>query len=57
MSGTDIKKMIKDSGLKLWQVAEQIGCNDGNFSRMLRHDFDENKVKQIKEVISKLKYR
>ena len=29
MTGTEIKSMIKASGLRLWQVAQALGINDG----------------------------
>ena len=35
MSGSEIKATIKAAGLKLWQVAKEMGMNDGNFSRKL----------------------
>lgn len=55
MNGSEIKQLILDSGLKLWQVAEHLGLNDGNFSRRLRKPFDENEVDRITAIIADIK--
>lgn len=39
MNGVDVKKLILDSGVKLWQVATRWGVTDSNFSRRLRRPF------------------
>lgn len=54
MTGAEIKEMIKSSGLKLWQVADAYGMNDGNFSRRLRKPFNTEEVQKIKEIINSL---
>ena len=54
MIGVEIKEMIKASGLNLWQVAEVLGMNDGNFSRRLRKPFNDEEVAKIKAIISEL---
>lgn len=54
MTGTEIKQMIKASGLKLWQVAQLWGCSDGNFSRRLRKPFNAEDVERIKNIIAEL---
>lgn len=55
MSGSDVRKLILDSGLKLWQIAEWWGLTDGNFSRRLRKPFNANEVERIKEIIADIK--
>ena len=55
MTGAEIKSIILDSGLKLWQVADRFGCTDGNFSRKLRHDFNEADTEKIKAIVKELK--
>lgn len=54
MTGQEIKSMILESGVKLWEVAELWGCCDSNFSRRLRKPFNDNEVNRIKEIIRKL---
>lgn len=55
MSGAEIKKIIKASGVKLWQVADEFGVTDGNFSRKLRHDFNESDTEKVLSIIDRLK--
>ena len=46
MKNTDIRSEIKTAGLYLWQIADALGINDGNFSRKLRHELsDEEKAR------------
>lgn len=55
MKGKDIRKLIIESGLKLWQVAEKLNMNDGNFSRKLRGEFTPDEVSAVKEIIKEIK--
>lgn len=55
MTGQEIKSLVLESGLKLWQVADELGMNDSNFSRKLRRPFDEKAVAAVKAAINKLK--
>ena len=54
MTGKEIKSMILSSGLRLWQVAQALGLNDGNFSRRLRKPFNDSEVAQVKSIIAEL---
>ena len=38
MANDDIRYEAARRGVRLWQIAEAIGINDGNFSRKLRHE-------------------
>lgn len=55
MSGAEIKEKIIAAGLKIWQVAYEFGCTDGNFSRKLRRDFSEADTEKVLSIIEKLK--
>lgn len=54
MNGADVKKLILDSGVKLWQVAVRWGLTDSNFSRRLRRPFNEEDVKRVKDIVAEL---
>lgn len=54
MTGQEIKALILNSGVKCWQVAEELGMADSNFSRKLRKPFDEKAVNAVKAAIAKL---
>lgn len=50
----EIRTLTKESGLKLWQVAEKLNLSDGNFSRKLRREFSDVEKSQVFEVIHTL---
>lgn len=49
-----IRKTAKAHGVKLWQVADAYGLNDGNFSRKLRHELPEDEQQKIINIIHRL---
>jgi len=51
----DIRREIKNAGIKMYQIAYELGCNDGNFSRKLRKELNECQKNEIRRVISKIK--
>lgn len=55
MNNQDIREEIIKAGLRLWQVAERYGCNDGNFSRKLRHELPKEEKERIRQIIRELK--
>lgn len=50
----EIRKAIKNSGLKHWEVAYALGVNDGNFSRKLRIELSEAEKTEILDIIMNL---
>lgn len=54
MKNQDIRNEVKAAGLKLWQIAEELGMYDWAFSRLLRHELSEEKKAEIRSIISKL---
>ena len=54
MNGNEVKRMIIEAGVKLWQVASALGMNDGNFSRRLRKPFNAAEIDRIKAIIAEL---
>lgn len=55
MKNAELKKEIKEAGFFLWEVADKLGMNDGNFSRLLRKDLSEEKKQQIYSIMEELK--
>lgn len=53
----DVKKYAKSKGVRLWRVAEELGTSDSGFSRMLRHEFSEERKQEIMEIIDQLAER
>lgn len=54
IANMDIRNIIKESNLKYWQVADALGLNDGNFSRLLRKELPREKKEEILQAINKL---
>lgn len=54
MKNQEIRQLAKSKGVKLWQIADELQLNDGNFSRLLRRELPGNKVEQIISIINKL---
>lgn len=50
-----VKDKIKAAGLKQYQVAEQLGIDETNFSRMLRYSLTDRQISEIDEAIKKAK--
>lgn len=54
MANKDIREAAKRAGVFLWQIAEKLGMNDGNFSRKLRRELPEEEKEQIIGIIAEL---
>ena len=54
MKNLDIRQEAKDAKVRLWQIAERIGVNDGNFSRKLRKELSVEEKTKIPAIISEL---
>ena len=50
----DIRTEVKNSGLYLWQIAEEMNISDNYMSRLLRKELSEEKKKEIRSIIERL---
>lgn len=50
----EIRKHASSAGVKLWQVAEELGITDFTLSRKLRHELPEDKKAEILAIIDRL---
>jgi len=55
VSGAEVKAKIIAAGLKIYQVAAEIGITDSSFSRKLRGVFNEKDTEKVLNAIEKLK--
>ena len=56
MSNAKIREAARESGVRLWQIADAWGVNDVTFCKKLRHQFspaDERRALEIIEQIRK----
>ena len=49
-----IRSEAKRRKVKLWRIAEALGIQDSNFSRMLRHELPEARQSEILRIIEDL---
>ena len=57
MFNQEIKSKAKQKGVKLWEIADAYGINDGNFSRKLRHELPEAEKAKILALIDEIAER
>ena len=50
----DIRAAVKQSGRNLWEVADFLGLQDTNFSKILRKELPEERKQQILMAIQEL---
>lgn len=50
----DIRNAAKIANVKLWQIADKLGINDGNFSRRLRRELPQDEKEKIFSIIATL---
>lgn len=54
MYNKDIREYAAERGIRLWQIAEALGINDGNFSRKLRRELPQAEKEKILDIIDGL---
>lgn len=54
MCNQDIREYANSHNVKLWQIANALNINDGNFSRKLRTELTEGKKREIRAIIDEL---
>ena len=54
MCNMDIRQAAAGAGVRLWQIADAIGLNDGNFSRKLRKELPEDEKQKTFGIIEDL---
>lgn len=50
----EIRSEAKRAGVRLWEIAERLGMNDGNFSRKLRRELNPEERRKILAIINDL---
>lgn len=47
----DVRKFAQECGVKLWEVADRLGCTDSTLSRKLRRELPEEEKKTVMDII------
>lgn len=54
MHNAAIRAAAKTAGVYLWQIADEIGITDNEFSRRLRHELPEQEQERIFRIIKEI---
>ena len=54
LANEDIRRTAKQFGVRLWEIGEAMGLNDGNFSRKLRHELPAKDKERVLGIINQL---
>lgn len=54
MNNKEIRRAAGSCGVRLWQIAEEIGMNDSAFSRKLRKELSLEEKERVLAAIKKL---
>lgn len=54
MNNQNVRNHAKKQGVRLWQIAAELGINDGNFSRKLRQELSDEEQQRIILIIDTL---
>lgn len=57
MKNLDIREAAKNAGIKLWEIADALKINDGNFSRRLRRELPDEEKQKIRQIIAEISTR
>ena len=55
MKNEKIRQAAKTAGVRLWEIADALNINDGNFSRRLRHELPDEEKERILEIIEQIR--
>ena len=54
MKNQDIRYAASAAGVKLWQIADELGVADYRLSKMMRHELDSSEKAAIRTIIRRL---
>lgn len=54
MFNKEVRTYAKEKGIYLWEIAEALHINDGNFSRRLRKELPEAQKQEIIQIVDEL---
>lgn len=55
MKNIAVRMDAQKAGVKLWQIADELGLSDCNFSRKLRKELPDAEKEKIRQIIVRLK--
>ena len=55
MANRDIRELLKENRIYLWEVAKEYGCTESTLSKKLRLELSTKEKEKIKAIIENLK--
>lgn len=55
MANNDIRTLAKESGVRMWQIADHLGVSEATVTRMLRKELPEAQKTLIFQTIEQIK--
>jgi hypothetical protein len=55
MANEDIRKLLKDNRLFIWEISQFYGCTESTLSKKLRIELSKEEKKKIFDIIEKLR--
>lgn len=50
----DIRNYAQSKNVRLWEVADKLGINDGNFSRRLRKELPDSEKQKLYAIVDNI---
>lgn len=57
MRNEDVRAAAKAGGVRLWQLAEELGLSESTLSRKLRHEWTDEEKRRAYQVIEAIQQR
>lgn len=55
MQNQEIRNMLKESGVRQWQIADKLNISEFTLSRMLRYELPEQEKQRILSAMDEIK--
>ena len=55
MANQDIREEARKAGVKLWQIADELGISEPTITRLMRKELTAEKKAEILKIIAQLK--
>lgn len=54
IANKELRQILKDNKIYQWQVAQKLGMQDSNFSKLLRQELTVEKKKEVIDAINNI---
>ena len=54
MKNSELRAIIKNRGVKFWQLADYLGISEATLTRLMRHELDADKVAEILSAVDQI---